>query len=52
MAKPHRNIANPQMAAAMRELRSSSAASPHADRRTRRARSRSDSLRKELRDQG
>lgn len=51
MAKPHRNIANPQMAAAMRGLRASSAASPHQDRRTRRARTRADSLKKELRDQ-
>lgn len=33
--------ANPEMAAAMRDLRRSSAASPHKDRRTRRVRTRS-----------
>lgn len=37
----YRNNANPEMAQAMRELRRSSAASPHKDSRTKRARTRS-----------
>lgn len=45
-----RGVANPAYIAAMRGLRSSSAASPHADRRTRRARTRGASLRRDLRD--
>lgn len=43
-------VANPLMAAALRGLRSSGAAGAHADRRTRRARTRSASLRAALRD--
>lgn len=43
-------VANPLMAAAMRGLRASNAAGTHADRRTRRARTRSASLRAALRD--
>jgi hypothetical protein len=43
-------IANPEMAAALRGLRSSNAAGVHADRRARRARTRSAALRAALRD--
>lgn len=43
--------ANPLYAQAMQSLRASSAAEPHKDRRTRRARTRSDVLRRELREQ-
>jgi len=50
VADKHRNIANPAMAQAMRELRRSSAASPHADRRERKARTRAASLRRDLKD--
>lgn len=46
--KKHRNTANPELHRAMQELRRSSAAQPHADRRERRARTRKDALRKEL----
>lgn len=49
MAK-HRNISNPEYAEAMRGLRRSSAAQPHNDRRTRRARTRKASLNRALRD--
>lgn len=42
-------VANPEMAAAMRGLRSSNAAGTHADKRTRRARTRSAALRAALR---
>lgn len=38
----YRNTANPELAAAMRDLGRSSATQPHQDRRTRRARTRSD----------
>lgn len=46
----HRPVANPALAAAMRGLRGSSAASPHADRRTRRARTRGAATSRALRD--
>jgi len=46
----HRGVANPEYIAAMRGLRRSSAAQPHEDRRTRRARTRGASLRRDLRD--
>jgi hypothetical protein len=41
---------NEELAKAMRELRRSSAASPHADRRTRKARTRSASKGRAIRD--
>lgn len=44
----HRNIANPELHQAMHGLRSSSATSPHQDRRMRRARTAGDALRAEL----
>jgi len=43
---------NPALAAAMRGLRLSNAASPHLDRRTRRTRTRADAKRASLDDQG
>lgn len=46
----YRNAANPEYHAAMHELRSSSAASPHEDRRTRRARTRNDAKRRAVED--
>lgn len=48
MSKDYKH-ANPEMAKAMHGLRSSSAATPHQDRRTRRSRSRQDSKRNEIR---
>lgn len=39
---------NPEYIKAMRELRRSSAASPHQDKRTKRARNKKQALRKEL----
>ena len=44
----HTNNANPEMAKAMREKRSSNAAGTHADKRTKRARTRGAMLRKLL----
>lgn len=44
----HTNNANPEMAKAMREKRSSNAAGIHADKRTKRVRTRSAMLRKLL----
>lgn len=49
MAK-YRNTANPEMHRAMVSLRASSAAQPHKDRRTRRARTRSTSILRALKD--
>jgi hypothetical protein len=46
--KQHRNAANPELHQAMHELRRSSAAQPHADRRERRARTKGAMLRREL----
>lgn len=46
--KQHRNAANPELHKAMHELRRSSAAQPHADRRERRARTKGAMLRREL----
>lgn len=43
--------ANPAMAAAMRDLRRSNAAGTHADKRTRRQRSRADARRASIREQ-
>lgn len=40
-AEKHRNVANPERWKAMHGLRSSSAAQPHADGRTKRVRTRS-----------
>lgn len=48
--KKHKNNANPEMAKAMRDKRTSNAAGTHADKRTRRVRTRSSLLRKLLRD--
>jgi hypothetical protein len=45
----HRGNANPEMAKAMREKRSSNAAGTHADKRTKRARTRNAMLRRLLR---
>lgn len=42
---------NEELAAAMRELRRSSAASPHQDRRTRKARTRKASRERDIRDE-
>jgi hypothetical protein len=49
--KKHQGIANPEYAKAMRDLRRSGASGTHADKRTRRARTRDASLRKDLREQ-
>jgi hypothetical protein len=49
-APKHINIANAAYIQGMREIRSSNAAGTHADRRERRARTRSASLRRDLRD--
>jgi hypothetical protein len=46
----HRNIANPAYAQAMAELRRSNASGTHADKRNKRARTRSAQLRRDLRD--
>jgi len=46
----HRNIANPAYAQAMTELRRSNASGTHADKRNKRARTRSAQLRRDLRD--
>jgi hypothetical protein len=46
--KKHQNIANPEMAKAMRDKRTSNAAGTHADRRERRARTRGAMLRREI----
>lgn len=43
--------ANPEYAKAMQELRASSAASPHQDKRTKRVRTRAAALRRSLDDQ-
>jgi hypothetical protein len=48
-AKKHRGIANPALAEAMRGKRMSSAAGTHADKRDKRARTRSANLARELR---
>lgn len=45
-------VANPELARAMQALRSSSAASPHEDRRTKRARTREASKRADIRNNG
>lgn len=50
MAAKLKPAANPEFAAAMREIRRSSRTSPHADRRDRRARTRQGALNRELRD--
>jgi hypothetical protein len=50
-AAPFRPTANPAYAAGMQQIRSSNAAGVHEDRRTRRARTRADSLRRDLNDQ-
>ena len=49
--KKHQGVANPEYAKAMRELRRSNASGTHADKRTRRARTRGASVRKDLREQ-
>jgi len=46
----YRGTENPQYAEAMRGLRGSSAASPHADSRTKRARTRAASVQRDLRE--
>lgn len=46
----YRNIANPELNKAMFGLGSSSATEPQKDRRTRRARTRGDALRRAIRD--
>lgn len=46
----HRGIANPRYAREMHELRSSSAAGIHADKRTKRLRTRADAKRAAIRD--
>lgn len=48
--KKFRNTANPEYHSAMHGLRSSSATQPHKDRRTRRARTRSDALRRAVKE--
>jgi hypothetical protein len=50
MADKHRGTENPQYARDMVELRRSNAAGTHADKRTRRARTRSDAKRAAIRD--
>lgn len=45
-------VANPEMAKAMRDLRSSGAAGIHQDQRDKRARTRSAALRRAVEDQG
>lgn len=49
-SKKHRNVANPQYALAMVELRRSNASGTHADKRDKRARTRGAQLRRDLRD--
>ena len=49
-AKKHSNVANPAYIEGMRELRRSNASGTHADKRDKRARTRSASLRRDLRD--
>lgn len=51
MAK-YKKIANPDFAKAMREIGRSSATEPHADRRTRRARSRFDAKKRAIESDG
>jgi hypothetical protein len=51
MVEKYRGTPNPELHKAMQELRRSSAAQPHQDRRTKRARSRADKLRKAIEDQ-
>lgn len=51
MAEKYRGNANPEMHKAMHGLRSSSAAQPHQDKRTKRARTRADKLKKALEEQ-
>jgi len=46
----YRGTENPEYAAAMRGLRGSSAASPHADSRDKRARTRAASVQRDLRE--
>jgi hypothetical protein len=48
--KKYRNVENKPLADAMRDLRRSSAASPHADSRTARARTRSAAKRRAMRE--
>lgn len=50
MAEKYRGTPNPELHKAMHGLRSSSAASPHQDRRTRKARTRNDAKRKAIKD--
>lgn len=47
----HAPVANPAYAEGMRMLRQSNAAGIHEDKRTKRARTRSDALRKDIKDQ-
>lgn len=49
--KPKRRTANPELARAMRDLRSSGAAGVHGDRRTKRQRDRGARRRAAIRDQ-
>lgn len=51
MAEKYRGVPNPELHKAMHGLRSSSAAQPHKDSRTKRARTRDAKLRKEIEDQ-
>lgn len=48
--KKHKGTANPEYAEGMRQIRRSNASGTHADKRTRRARTRNALLRKLLRD--
>lgn len=48
--KKHKNIANPEMAKAMRDLRTSNAAGTHLDKRTKRIRTRQASKQKNIKE--
>lgn len=50
MAEKYQGVPNPELHKAMHGLRSSSAAQPHKDRRTRRARTRAEAERKAIKD--
>lgn len=50
MPEKYRGVPNPELHKAMHGLRSSSAAQPHQDRRTRKARTRADAKRKAIED--
>jgi hypothetical protein len=51
MNKKSHKHSNPELAAAMRDLRKSNAAQPHEDRRTKRARSRQAQKQKAIKEQ-